>query len=217
MFGYANLINYWLEQRPAYSQTPVLWDVSAQPVTALKDAVDVFMDYIQLVDTNDRMGLSVYNASNGNARLETSLTTNIQLVADVTRQRQAGHYHSYTNIGAGMQTAREHLQANGRPNAFKMIVLMTDGVANWNNGSYNIEAARAHVISEANAAAALRYPVVAISVGAGADTGLMDEVASITESTHFNVPGGQSVADFRDAMFEVFRAIANARPLKLVR
>jgi hypothetical protein len=217
MFGYANLINYWLEQRPAYSQTPDLWKVSAQPVTALKDAVDVFMDYIQIIDTNDRMGLSIYNASNGNAVLETGLTTNIQLVADITRLRQAGHYNSYTNIGAGMQTAREHLEAHGRPNAFKMIVLMTDGVANWNNGSYNISAARDHVISEANAAAALRYPVVAISLGGGADTGLMDEVGSITQSTHFNVPGGQPVASYRDALFDVFRAIANARPLKLVK
>ena len=124
-------------------------------MTALKDATDMFMDYIREVDTNDRVGLVMYDATDGNAKLETGLTTNLDLVPAIVRQRQAGHYHDYTNIGAGMQKAREHLIAQGRINAFKMIVLMTDGVANWNNGSYNITAAKNHVLSEAAADARL--------------------------------------------------------------
>lgn len=215
-FGYANLINYWLSEQNSYAQTPDLWKVSAQPVTALKDAVDVFMDYIREVDTNDRVGLVVYNAANGNAKVEAALTTNLDQIPAVARQRQAGHYHDYTNIGAGMQAAREHLVANGRVNAFKMIVLMTDGVANWNNGAYNITAAKNHVLSEAAADAALHYPVVAISLGAGADTTIMQQVADITDSRHFNVPGGQAIGDYAQGLMEVFRAIADARPMKLV-
>ncbi len=216
-FGYANLINYWLEQLPSHYQTPDLWKVSAQPVTAVKDAVDVFMDYITEVDTNDRLGLVVYDAPDGNGELETGLTENLPLVAQIARQRQAGHYHNYTNIGAGMATARQELEQHGRVGAFKMIVLMTDGVANWHNGYYDIYAAHNHVISEANAAANLNYPIVAISLGAGADTDLMQSVADITKSRHFNVPGGQGVAGYRDDLFEVFRAIADSRPLKLVK
>ncbi len=216
-FGYANLINYWLEQLPAYSQTPDLWKVSAQPVTAVKDAVDVFMDYVREVDTNDRIGLVVYDAADGNAKLEVGLTDNFDLVAQTARERQAGHYHNYTNIGAGMKSGRQELQTNGRLGAFKMIVLMTDGNANWHNGYYDTTAARNAVISEANAAAALNYPIVAISLGAGADTSVMQAVADITESRHFNVPGGQAVADYREGLFEVFRAIADSRPLKLVK
>jgi hypothetical protein len=115
-----------------------------------------------------------------------------------------------------MQTAREHLVAQGRVNAFKMIVLMTDGVANWNNGSYNITAAKNHVLSEAAADASLNYPVVAISLGAGADTNLMQQVADITESRHYNVPGGQTIGDYAQGLMDVFRAIAEARPMKLV-
>ncbi|MCU0959608.1 MAG: VWA domain-containing protein [Pirellulaceae bacterium] len=215
-FGYANLVAYWLASRNGYSETPVLWKVSAQPVTALKDATDMFMDYILEVDTNDRVGLVIYNASNGNAKLETPLTTNLPLVPQIVRQRQAGHYHDYTNIGAGMQSAREHLIANGRTNAFKMIVLMTDGVANWNNGAYNITAAKNHVLSEAAASASLNYPIVTISLGAGADIALMEDVAEITESRHFNVPGGAAIGDYRAGLMQVFREIADARPLKLV-
>ena len=54
-YGYMTLINYWLENKAAHNQTPDLWKVSAQPITAVKDATDVFMDYIQEVDTDDRV------------------------------------------------------------------------------------------------------------------------------------------------------------------
>ena len=50
------------------------------------------------------------------------------------------------------------LEQNGRYGAFKMIVLMTDGQANWHNGGYDTTAARNHVLSEANAAKALNFP-----------------------------------------------------------
>jgi len=216
MFGYANLINYWLEQKCRYSQTPDLWKVSAYPVTAVKDAVDVFMDYVRQVDTNDRVGLVVYDSNSGDAVLEEPLTRNLDRVVATARHRQAGHYHSMTNIGAGMMTARRHLEAIARRGAFKMMVLMTDGQANWYRGRYNVSAARQQVISEAYSAADLNYPVVAISLGGGADTGLMDKVADITKSKHFNVPGGQSVAKYRQDLIQVFQDIAAARPLKIV-
>lgn len=215
-FGYANMIAYWLESHNSYAETRDLWKVSAQPVTALKDATDMFMDYILEVDTNDRVGLVIYDSSNGNAKLESALTTNLPLIPQIVRQRQAGHYHDYTNIGAGMQSARQHLIANGRTNAFKMIVLMTDGVANWYNGGVNVTAAKNQVLSEAASSASLNYPVVTISLGAGADKTLMQSVADITQSRHFNVPGGAAIGDYRGGLMQVFREIADARPLKLV-
>ncbi len=98
-----------------------------------------------------------------------------------------------------------------------MIGLMTDGRANWHNGQYDTSGAYNSVISEANAAAALNIPVVAISLGAGADIDLMEAVAEISKSRHFNIPGGQSVAGYREGLFEVFRAIADNRPLMLVK
>ena len=45
---------------------------------------------------------------------------------------------------------------------------------------------------------------------------LMNQVAEITESRTFNVPGGQSVSAYRDGLYQVFRDIADHRPLKLV-
>jgi hypothetical protein len=215
-FGHANLINYWLEQQPAYDQTPDLWKVSAQPITAVKDAVDVFMDYMRIVDTNDRLGVAFYNSSDGEGELGSPLTTDLDYVAQMARERQAAHYHVYTNIAAGLKVAREELNSRGRLGAFKMIVLMTDGQANWRDGLHDPDGARADVINEAYAAADKRYPIVTISLGAEADTALMNEVAEITNSRHFNIPGGQPVSQYRDELVEAFREIADARPVKIV-
>jgi len=218
-FGYKNLVNYWLDQQYGHNMTPDLWKVSAQPMHALKESLDVFMEYIREMPTGDRVALAIYDGPDGNGLLEVPLTDNLDQVVDVAYHRQAGHYHNYTNIGAGMKTARLHLDQYGRANAFKMIVLMTDGQANWHNGQYNEDAANNAVISEANLSAHddRRYPVVAISLGSGADTSIMQSVANITESKHFNVPGGRPISQVEDDLKEVFREIANHRPLKLVK
>ena len=189
-FGYANLINYWLEQKNSYAATPDLWKVSAQPVTALKDAVDVFMDYIREVDTNDRVGLVVYDASNGNAKLETGLTTNLDLIPEITRQRQAGHYHDYTNIGAGMQTAR---RAPGRQRPHQR--LQDDRADDRRQRQLEQRrlqqaAAQSHVLSEASADAALAVSGRGDQPGCRGRHHADARVADITESRHFNVPAG---------------------------
>ena len=216
-YGMLTLINYWLQRKPRYSQTPDLWKVSAQPVTAVKDAVDVFLEFIQMVDTDDRIGLSVYNSASGDGTLEAGLTSDFALVSTTTRQRQAGHYHSYTNIAAGMRVGREELESNARPGAFKMLVVLTDGKANWYSGGYSTSAGRQAVLDEAALCKDAKIPVLTISLGAGADTSLMDQVASQTDGIHFNVPGGQSVEQYKADLMDVFRQIAGHRPLKLVK
>ncbi len=220
-FGYLTLVNYWLDRKPKHSQTPDLWMTSEQPIKALKDSVSVFLDYMDDIDTNDRIGLAVYNSSSGNGKLETGLTDNYTVIDTISQQRQAGHYHTYTNIGGGMETARAELKkqsegGNGRDGALRLMVLMTDGKANWNNGGYNTSAARQHVLNEANAAKADGIQIVTISLGSGADTALMDDVAQITGGHHFNIPGGQPASAYGPALMQVFEQIAKARPLKLV-
>jgi len=177
------------------------------------------MDFITEVEVQDRVGLAVYNAPNGEGMVEVPLTLEVEQVATIANQRQAGHYHEYTNIGGGLNAARLHLDQHGRPNAFKMIVLITDGQANWRNGSYSIANAENYLISEANLCAhdSRKYPVVTLSLGTNADTDIMEQVATITNSTHFNVPGGSTIEQYHDQLSETFRKIAKARPLKLVK
>ena len=211
-YGYLTLVNYWLEKKPRYSQTPTLWQTSEQPITAVKNAVQVFLAYLQEVDIDDQVGLAVYTHPTGGATLETGLTDDFQLIEDTSRQRQAAHYDNMTNIGAGLREARVELEENARRGAFKMIVLMTDGQPNrpsWNS--------RGYLLDEAQRCADNGYPVITISLGASADTNLMQQVADITAGVHFNIPGGQSVAAYEEDLKDAFREIADHRPLMLVK
>ncbi len=212
-YGYLTWVNYLLESKPMYSETPDLWKTSEQPITALKNGVTVLLSFLQEMNSEDRLGLAVYTSSSSDAILESGLTTNMSLIETISRQRQAGHYDHYTNIGAGMRVGLKELTDNGRTGALKLMILMTDGIA---NRPYNESYARSYVLQQATAAAAAEIPIVTISVGAGADTALMQQVADMTGGVHFNVPGGQSVAEYEEDLEEVFRQVAGARPLKLV-
>lgn len=213
-YGYLTFMNYLLERQPQADQTPGLWQTSQQPITAVKNAVTVFLSYLQEVDTDDRLGLSIYTASDGTAVLEESLTRNFNVIENKSRQRQAGHYDNYTNIGDGMKVARQEIINHGRPGAFRMIVLMTDGIA---NRPYNESYARSYALQEAYKAAEAHIPIVTVSFGAEADKNLMQQIADITGGIHFNVPGGSNVAQYEEELKDVFRKIADDRPLKLVK
>jgi hypothetical protein len=212
-YGYLTWVNYLLEARPMYSETPDLWRTSEQPITALKNGVSVLLSFLQEVASEDRLGLAVYTSSSSDALLESGLTTDMPSIEDISRRRQAGHYDHYTNIGAGIRVGREELVANGRTGAVKILVLMTDGIANRPS---NESTARNYALQQAELTAAADIPIVTISVGLGADIDLMDEIAETTGGVHFNVPGDQTVAEVQEDLEEVFRTVAASRPLKLV-
>ncbi|MBN2217406.1 MAG: VWA domain-containing protein, partial [Pirellulales bacterium] len=213
-YGYLTLINYWLEKKDNYDQTPDLWKVSAQPVKAVKDAVSVFMNYIQEVDCDDRAALVIYNSPSAAAKLESGLTENLSIIQDLVQHRQAAHYHDTTNIGAGIREGYLELDSNARVGAKKVIVLMTDGQANEPGGTTN---AKQYALQQAAAAAERGYQIVTISLGNGADTDLMRDIAELTNGAHYNIPGGSSLNDYEDELLAVFRRIADDRPLLLVK
>jgi len=212
-YGYKTFMDYLLSERPKYSETPDLWKTPEQPITAVKDAVTVFLAFLQEVETDDKVGLAIYTHPSSGAVLESELTNNMQLIEDVSRERQAGHYDRYTNIGAGIETALDEFEDNARIGAFKLIVLLTDGIA---NRPVNTTQGIAFALEQAQASAAVGIPIVTVSLGAAADVNLMQQIADDTNGVHFNVPGGQTVAQYEEDLKDVFRSIAGDRPLKLV-
>lgn len=212
-FGYMNWINYLLEQQPRNSQTPDLWQTSEQPITAVKNAVDVFLNYMQTMDSGDQIGLAIYNSSSGWGKLEQGLTPNFGIISTLSRERQAAHYHNMTNIAAGLDEAREELVNNGRGDTAKRIVLMTDGVPTYpNNSSY----ARSLAIAAAQECADEHLPVATIALGSGADVALMEQIAEMTGGISFRVPGGRPIAEIEEDLRETFQWVASSRPLQLV-
>jgi hypothetical protein len=216
-FGGMNLVHYWLDKFPANNQVQDLWKCRAEPEYALKDSMAVFMDFVRSVDTEDHVGLVIYDAADGNAILESPLTANLDTITNITNHRQAGHYSSYTNIGAGMQLGRMHLEQYGRPNACKLIVLMTDGLANWHNGTYDEAGAHQMVMDEANACITDKFKIMTIALGVSADTTTMWQVAQNTDGKYYNIPGGATYQTMHDQLRAAFKDIADARPMLIVK
>lgn len=214
MFGYLTWLEYLQTQRFGSADTPDLWKTSEQPVGVMKEAVGEFTDYLTEMEAEDHVGLSIYTHSNSTgAILEHGLSQNLDQIKSTTQHRQAGHYKSGTNISAGMTIARNELVEKARPRSSRLMVLMTDGVANEPGSA---STARAAVVSEANLAKANKIKILTISLGAGADMALMQQVADITGGVHFNVPVGSSIAAVETQLNKVFREIANSRTLKLI-
>ncbi len=174
-------------------------------ISALKDAVQIFLNYLRENAAGiDRVGFVVYST---NAEMLTPLTFDFDQVEAAVMARPAD---GFTNIGQGIQLAREEIEHNARPVAQKLIVLMTDGLA---NRPLNTNP-KAYVISEAHLAADANVPMATISFAQGADTQLMGQVALITNGTHFHVAG--SAAQQKKELRSVFLRIAKARPAQLV-
>lgn len=214
MYGYMTWIEYLQINYPGYSQTPDLWKTSEQPVASMKDATKSFVDYVTSLGTPDQIGLAIYTHSNAaGAILEHGLSTNLAQVKTTVGLRQAGHYKSGTNISAGMSVARQEIVAKARPRSYRLMVLMTDGLPNEPTSD---SVARAACITEANLAVANKIKILTISLGTGADTSLMQQIADITGGIHFNVPGGSSITAIQTQLDDVFKTIATSRLLKLV-
>ena len=214
MYGYMTWIEYLQTRRYSAADTPDLWKTSEQPVGVMKDAVGEFTDYLVEMEAEDYVGLSIYTHTNSTgAILEHGLSRNLDQIKNTTRQRQAGHYKPGTNISAGMTLARNELVQRARPRSSRLMVLMTDGEANEPGDS---NTAKAAVITEANLAKTNKIKILTISLGAGADTSLMQQVADITGGVHFNVPVGSNIAAVQSQLDVVFREIANSRTLKLI-
>ena len=213
MYGYKTWVNYLQASRPSYSQTPDLWKTSEQPVTALKDSVTMFLNYLLADYTGDRVGWALYTSSNLTAIVENPLSTDFTGFANTIQHRQAGHYTGNTNIYDGLKAARLELQNKARVGAYKMIVLMTDGLANLPGSATN---AKNLVIQEANAAAAAKIPVICITLGSGADTALMQQVADISGGVYFAIPGGQTADQYSAQLNAIWKQVADKKPLKLV-
>jgi len=177
----------------------------------MKDAVGLLTDYLIEMEAEDEVGLSIYTHTNSTgAILKYGVSKNRGQIQSTTQQRRAEHYKSERNISAGMKIGRDELVAHACPRTVRLIVLITDGVPNEPTSS---SAANDADISEANAA---KFKILAISPGSDRDTSLMQQVADITGSEHFDIPGGSTVVAVRDQLKIVFRKIANSRALKLI-
>ena len=177
---------------------------SGSKIQQLKSSVGLFFDVLDELGNQDKASFVRYST---NGTKEESLTTDFPKVKGKVNKYVA---EGFTNIYEGMKLGREEFKSHGRKDATKMMVLMTDGLANRPTDRDPKQA----VIDEAKAAHALGIDLYTISFGSDADHTLMDQVADIGGDVHFAVDG--SVGENAKLLKEVFVKIANKRKVVLV-
>ncbi|MGE5595041.1 MAG: VWA domain-containing protein [Hyphomicrobiales bacterium] len=132
-----------------------------------------------------------------------------------------------TNIAHGISMGRQILDGGGkRANATRIIVFLTDGVANtycgsswYNSNSYDnpscsdhsgTAAARDHAVREAQRAAGESITIYTIGLGNDLDENLLQQIASESGGEYYHAP---TTAELDDA----FEAIAESTHIKLSR
>ena len=173
-------------------------------IGALKDAVAAFITVLQQSHSNDRVGFSVYSTR---GTMATGLTFDLQDLLDDVQSRPAD---GWTNMGEGMEGGRTELTNNARLGTKKLMVVMTDGMANRPLDRDPFQ----YVRVEADAAAAAGIPIVAISFSRDSDQVIMQDVADTTQGVHYHIAG--SVSQQEEELKQVFREVAAQRPLVLV-
>jgi hypothetical protein len=96
--------------------------MSGQPLTDAKNAAKLLVD--QLNSTLDQVGLVSYSDW---ANLDAGLTNNFTAVKSAIDAMVAS---GYTNIGDAVYKAQAELNTHGRSGTVKVMVVLTDGVAN---------------------------------------------------------------------------------------
>jgi Mg-chelatase subunit ChlD len=145
-------------------------------IGALKDAVAAFVSVLEQTQANDRVGFSVYSTE---GQLAKALTFDL---SDLLRDVRSRNADGWTNMGEGMEKGRIELTNNARRDAKKLMVVMTDGMANRPLGRDPFQ----YVRDEADAAASAGIPIVAISFSRDADQAIMQEIAATTQGVHFH-------------------------------
>ncbi|TWT32918.1 VWA domain-containing protein [Blastopirellula retiformator] len=153
----------------------------------------------------------------------------------IQRHKQAGHYGSYTGMGYGVNEASQLLTDHARHGARPTMVLMTDGQANRYPGGWSLpygwdwadytdmdgdgvadystnDRSKQYAFYEAIQAHKKDVTIHTMSVGLGADRGLMTAIAFACGGIHIAVPGGATVAEMESQLLDAFAQIAAKVP-----
>jgi len=213
--GVKTFVNYLMERKFTHEDTPELAETPAQPAQAIKDGVGYMISLVEGLETSDQIALVVYATT---SHLEIELTEDFAAIRERVNEMQAGYYDSLTNMGGGLATAIEELTGErARQMSRKVIVMLTDGIANVNSsGGYdpNGDGGSAYALSLAAQAADQGIQIFAITVGAAADISLMQQIAEVGDGVHFHAEG--TIEEYSEGLAQIFTTIGRSRTVELI-
>jgi Flp pilus assembly protein TadG len=208
-YGLRTFINYLLAAKTLSTQTPALANTQAQPMYALKQAVQELCSYLTVLNSGDNVSLHSYSDVGHDHQ---TLTSDYSLISLAVFARQAGQDGPNTNISAGIEKGiTELMSTRARRNAKKVIFIITDGNANLpSNSTTGAQAA----IDSATHAISHGIQVYTITLGSLADQNLMTQVAAIGKGIEYYVPT-LDITQYSDELKNIFRTLGGKRPVEL--
>lgn len=162
-------------------------------ITAAKHFIDTISQ-----DTNNRVGLVTFDTT---AKLNSALTNNFSAVKTQIGQITPGNT---TCTQCGVNTANSEVTKDGRTNIKKVVILLTDGIANTVSGNSNQVAAS---VAEAAAINAVKAGYAAnnttfFTIGLGNKNGTIEtginepflqQIASLTSGQYYYSPNSSQL------------------------
>jgi len=188
-----------------------------EPYDTMIDDAELFVGFFD--DRFDKIGVASFSSKAVFGRGLTSNFANVLSTLNSLAVPEGG-----TNIAHGLGMGRSIVTGNGtRDNALRIIVFLTDGVANqYCGGTYTStlylstscttkdseSTARDHALREADQAAARSIVIYTIGLGPEVDDALLAEIARRTGGQYYKAPTVEQLDD-------AFTAIARATHVKL--
>ncbi len=254
-YGGACLVNYLLKNKYTYASCNDLWRTPHYPFHSVKQGAVMFCDFLEDLSFGDEVGAVQFAVSSSREvtldydgqSIDISanpISNGFESVRQIVSHRQAAHYTSNTNIGAGIYTGRLMLDASKRPGTRPTLFVMTDGeptasdssgwtnpnwtTAQWNemfdydgDGTANYTTTNIHAIYglfRAKEAVDAGYTIHTLTVGLGADPAYMEAIAHLGGGITIVVPGNQTVAEMEADVIAGFQKIAAfVPPARLVK
>lgn len=141
---------------------------------------------------SDWIGVLEYQLTSDFDHLRNTVLSSSNLLAD--------KYDTYTPIGDALRDSSHYLNGNARAGARKVVVLMSDGLANRPNNK-----GPEYALDMAEYAASLNIKVYTITLGDDGDPDLMGEIADLTGAEYFEASGD----DLSESLTTAFEAVAN--------
>jgi Mg-chelatase subunit ChlD/PKD repeat protein len=162
---------------------------AAQPLSDVQSGTASFLD--RLNTSTDKVGLVEFNTS---AITSSSLTDNFSDVRTKVNTDWVGAgSEGWTNTGAAIEAARAELNAHGRTNARKVMVIISDG----NPGLFDEDPADAlaRAVYSANQAKMNGILIYAIGFGANLNENVLDQISSDPASKYYRrAPTSSAIA-----------------------
>jgi hypothetical protein len=242
-FGAKTFVNFLLEEKELNAETDVSHYAYANPLNLTKNAIEVLMDDLSSLDSDDRIGLVTYGAysvldypipADGTVTVE----ENAEIIKKLYRTKQAAHFSPLTNIGGALELGAACLDSdfapegstsnwsnvdltlcNPRPWAKKIMVLLTDGKANVKpDGSYasgNDGKDFTKRVSD-ELWEQSRIKVYGIGVGSGADMTTLDYVVKAATSTESGYWADGTASEIESELTKIFKKVGGSRPVQLI-